>query len=126
MPFCIQLVNQTHAFLKPGYESIKHDREEMNDLTKTNFIMSELCQALGYMSVLNVWSHQIYPKEIFYDRLENFFYEIIAKNCWLDSNKKDEPRRPSEMNDFIGICMRILLSLGNYSIFISVYNIKMK
>ena len=118
MRFCTKQKN-TDISSEPGCESVQHNREKMNDFSKMNFVLAELCYALNYVPFVDVCSHELYPKEFLYSRLENFFYEILAKKCWPFQNEREEEvelLKPTKMFDFIHECMGVFLSLGNHSI----------
>ena len=85
-----------------------------------NFVLAELCYALNYAPFVDICSHELYPKEFLYSRLENFFYEILAKKCWplQDESEEVELLKPTKMSDFIQECMGVFLLIGNYSMLI--------
>ena len=68
-----QQQTQQNMLLKPGYESIRGNREDMNLLDKMNVVLAEWCFALNYAQSIPIWEYTFYPREYLYLKLENLF-----------------------------------------------------
>lgn len=114
-----QQQNQTqNNLVKPGHESVRTNREDMNLLDKMNVVLAEWCFALNYANTIPVWEYTFYPKEYLYLKLESLFNKFLIQKCFVEAMEKNEKvrvyLRPSEMLAGIESYMRVMLSIENY------------
>lgn len=107
-----------NTLIKPGNESARVNREDMNLLDKMNVVLAEWCFALNYAPSIQVWEYTFYPKEYLYLKLESLFHKTLVLKCFTDTVEKNEKvrsyLRPSEMVNIIESYMRVMLSIENY------------
>lgn len=110
-----------NTLMKPGNESARVNREDMNLLDKMNVVLAEWCYALNYTPSIPVWEYTFYPKEYLYLKLESLFHKTLVQKCCVDVVEKNEKirsyLRPSEMVNVIESYMRVMLSIENYGLF---------
>ncbi|CAF1006447.1 unnamed protein product [Brachionus calyciflorus] len=109
---------QQQSLVKPGNESIRFNREEMNFLDKMNMALAEWCYALNYTHSIQIWEFTFYPKEYLYTKLESLFNKVMVQKCFVEVTEKNEKfrvyLRPSEMLNIIDSYKKILLTIENH------------
>jgi len=98
---------------KPGDESYRKHREEFTRMDKLHMALTELCFAINYCNVINVWEHGFVPREFFTQHLELRFNKALVGMMMYNSETK-EVAKPSELLNGIKAIMNVLQSIENY------------
>ncbi|XP_052798204.1 membrane-associated protein Hem-like isoform X3 [Mya arenaria] len=114
----------TKEVVKPGQESARKNRENFTRMDKLHMALTELCFAINYSSVINVWEHGFVPREFFHQQLETRFNKMFTfKDVFKDkalvgmmmyNPETNEIAKPSELLCSVKAIMSVLQSIENY------------
>nr|XP_022336587.1 nck-associated protein 1-like isoform X3 [Crassostrea virginica] len=103
---------------KPGTESIRKNRENFTRFTvtkmdKLHMALTELCYAINYCNVIQVWEHGFVPREFFIQHLETRFNKALV-GMMMYNPETCEIAKPSELLSSVKAIMSVLQGLENY------------
>ncbi|KAL3842215.1 hypothetical protein ACJMK2_020254 [Sinanodonta woodiana] len=98
---------------KPGEESMRKNRENFTRMDKLHMALTELCYALNYTNVIQVWEHGFVPREFFLQHLETRFNKALV-GMMMYNPETNEIAKPSELLSSVKALMSVLQSLENY------------
>ncbi|XP_059172093.1 nck-associated protein 1-like [Physella acuta] len=98
---------------KPGVESFRKNRENFTQIDKFNMALTDLCYALDYSAVIDVWDHGFIPREFFQQSLESNFNKALIKLIKYNPDTT-EITRPSELLFSVRAYMNVIQNIGNY------------
>ncbi|CAL1535111.1 unnamed protein product [Lymnaea stagnalis] len=98
---------------KPGLESIRKNRENVTQLDKFQMALTDLCFALDYCPVIQVWDHGFVPREFFQENLKIRFNKAIVEMAKYNPETK-EIAKPSEVLSGVRAYMNVLQNIVNY------------
>jgi len=120
-PMIAQVVNKKkrekapkkYEFEKPGAESYRKTREDLTTMDKLHMALTELCFAINYCSIINVWEYTFAPREYLHQHLETRFSRALA-GMVMYSPETSEIAKPSELLNSIRAYMNVLQCVENY------------
>ncbi|KAK3104202.1 hypothetical protein FSP39_025272 [Pinctada imbricata] len=98
---------------KPGDESVRKNRENFTRMDKLHMALTELCFAINYCNVIQVWEHGFVPREFFLQHLENRFNKALV-GMMMYNPETSEIAKPSELLSSVKAIMSVLQGLENY------------
>ena len=98
---------------KPGEESRRKHREDFTRMDKLHMALTELCFALNYCTVIEVWRHGFVPREFFVQHLESRFNRALVGMVMYNPETGDIAK-PSELLNSVKVMMSVLQSIENY------------
>ncbi|XP_035825856.1 membrane-associated protein Hem isoform X2 [Aplysia californica] len=98
---------------KPGVESIRKNRENFTRMDKLHMALTDLCYAINYCTVIQVWDHGFVPREFFLQHLENRFNKALVGMMMFNA-ETNEIAKPSELLNGVRAYMNVLQSIENY------------
>ncbi|KAK0068424.1 membrane-associated protein Hem-like isoform X3 [Biomphalaria pfeifferi] len=98
---------------KPGDESIRKNRENFTRMDKLHMALTDLCYAINYCTVINVWDHGFVPREFFLQHLETRFNKALV-GMMMYNPEVNEIAKPSELLNGVRAYMNVLQSIENY------------
>ncbi|KAK6192637.1 hypothetical protein SNE40_004076 [Patella caerulea] len=98
---------------KPGQESIRKNRENFTRMDKLHMALTELCYAINYCNVIQVWEHGFVPREFFLQQLEARFNKALV-GMMMYNPETNEIAKPSELLNGVRAYMNVLQSIENY------------
>ncbi|XP_013397025.1 nck-associated protein 1 isoform X2 [Lingula anatina] len=99
--------------VKPGTESYRRNREDFTRMDKLHMALTELCYALNYCSIIQVWEHGFVPREFFIQHLETRFNKALV-GMMMFNPETSEIAKPSELLNSVKAIMNVLQSIENY------------
>lgn len=100
-------------FEKPGTESVRKNREVFTRMDKLHMALTELCYAINYCNVIQVWDHGFIPREFFLQHLEARFNKALV-GMMMYNPETTEIAKPSELLNGVRAYMNVLQGLENY------------
>ncbi|XP_076471600.1 nck-associated protein 1-like isoform X3 [Babylonia areolata] len=98
---------------KPGMESVRKNREVFTRMDKLHMALTELCYAINYCNVIQVWEHGFIPREFFLQHLEARFNKALV-GMMMYNPDTTEIAKPSELLNGVRAYMNVLQGLENY------------
>merc|ERR1719239_762535 len=98
---------------KPGQESVRKNRENFTRMDKLHMALTDLCHAINYCTVIQVWDHGFVPREFFLQHLENRFNKALVGMMMFNA-ETNEIAKPSELLNGVRAYMNVLQSIENY------------
>ncbi|XP_055996356.1 nck-associated protein 1-like isoform X6 [Ostrea edulis] len=98
---------------KPGVESARKNRENFTRMDKLHMALTELCYAVNYCNVIQVWEHGFVPREFFIQHLETRFNKALV-GMMMYNPDTSEIAKPSELLSSVKAIMSVLQGLENY------------
>ncbi|KAL5007330.1 hypothetical protein ScPMuIL_016136 [Solemya velum] len=98
---------------KPGQESLRRNRENFTRMDKLHMALTELCFAINYCTVIQVWEHGFVPREFFVQHLETRFNKALVGMMMYNPDTQ-EIAKPSELLSSVKSIMSVLQSIENY------------
>ncbi|XP_061167133.1 nck-associated protein 1-like isoform X2 [Saccostrea echinata] len=105
--------NQGPEEEKPGMESARKNRENFTRMDKLHMALTELCYAINYCNVIQVWEHGFVPREFFIQHLETRFNKALV-GMMMYNPDTSEIAKPSELLSSVKAIMSVLQGLENY------------
>ncbi|XP_052066391.1 nck-associated protein 1-like isoform X4 [Mytilus californianus] len=99
--------------IKPGQESARKNREVFTRMDKLHMALTELCYAINYCNVIQVWEHGFVPREFFLQHLETRFNKALV-GMMMYNPDTSEIAKPSELLNSVKSVMNVLQGLENY------------
>ena len=99
--------------VKPGQESVRKNRENFTRMDKLHMALTELCYAINYCNVIQVWEHGFVPREFFLQHLETRFNKALV-GMMMYNPDTSEIAKPSELLNSVKSIMNVLQGLENY------------
>ncbi|CAC5413880.1 NCKAP1 [Mytilus coruscus] len=99
--------------IKPGQESTRKNREVFTRMDKLHMALTELCYAINYCNVIQVWEHGFVPREFFLQHLETRFNKALV-GMMMYNPDTSEIAKPSELLNSVKSVMNVLQGLENY------------
>lgn len=98
--------------VRPGAESMRKDRLNVQKLDRCHFVLTELCNSINHRPTIKVWDHTFTPKEYLITQIENkFSRSLIQMAVNKDTN---EVTQPSVLLYKVKAYMSVLQTLENY------------
>ncbi|XP_064603762.1 membrane-associated protein Hem-like isoform X2 [Liolophura sinensis] len=104
---------QAQDLEKPGEESYRKRREDFKRMDKLHMALTELCYAINYCNVIQVWEHGFVPREFFLQHLETRFNKALV-GMMMHNPDTNEIAKPSEMLTSVNAVMGVLQGIENY------------
>ncbi|CAL1535112.1 unnamed protein product [Lymnaea stagnalis] len=98
---------------KPGQESVRKNRENFTRMDKLHMALTDLCYAINYCTVIQVWDHGFVPREFFLQHLETRFNKALV-GMMMYNPETNEIAKPSELLNGVRAYMNVLQSIENY------------
>ncbi|XP_059172077.1 membrane-associated protein Hem-like [Physella acuta] len=98
---------------KPGQESVRKNRENFTRMDKLHMALTDLCYAINYCTVIQVWDHGFVPREFFLQHLETRFNKALV-GMMMYNPENNEIAKPSELLNGVRAYMNVLQSIENY------------
>ncbi|RUS84127.1 hypothetical protein EGW08_008101 [Elysia chlorotica] len=98
---------------KPGKESERKNRENFTRMDKLHMALTDLCYAINYCTVIQVWEHGFVPREFFLQHLETRFNKALV-GMMMYNPETNEIAKPSELLNGVRAYMNVLQSIENY------------
>ncbi|XP_033752892.1 membrane-associated protein Hem-like isoform X5 [Pecten maximus] len=98
---------------RPGEESFRKNRENFTRMDKLHMALTEMCYAINYCNVIQVWEHGFVPREFFLQHLETRFNKALV-GMMMYNPETNEIAKPSELLSGVKAVMNVLQGLENY------------
>ncbi|XP_041365275.1 nck-associated protein 1-like isoform X2 [Gigantopelta aegis] len=98
---------------KPGQESKRKYRENFTRMDKLHMALTELCYAINYSNIIQVWEHGFVPREFFLQQLELRFNKALV-GMMMYNPETNEIAKPSELLNGVRAYMSVLQCIENY------------
>nr|XP_022336776.1 nck-associated protein 1-like isoform X3 [Crassostrea virginica] len=98
---------------KPGTESTRKNCENFTRMDELHMALTELCYAINYCNVIQVWEHGFVPREFFIQHLETRFNKALVERMMYNP-ETCEIAKPSELLSSVKAIMSVLQGLENY------------
>jgi len=98
---------------KPGTESYRKTREDLNMMDKLHIALTELCFAINYCPTITVWDYAFAPREYLYQHLESRFARGVVGMVMYNPETGDIAK-PSELLASVKAYMNVLQTVENY------------
>ena len=82
-------------------------------MDKLHMALTELCYAINYSTVIEVWRHGFVPREFFVQNLEARFNKALV-GMMMYNPETAEIAKPSELLNSVKVIMSVLQSIENY------------
>lgn len=98
---------------RPGDESYRKTREDLTTMDKLHMALTELCFAINYCQIVNVWDYSFAPREYLYQHLETRFSRALVGMVMYNSETM-EIAKPSELLASVRAYMNVLQTVEHY------------
>ncbi|XP_078331819.1 nck-associated protein 1-like isoform X4 [Crassostrea virginica] len=98
---------------KPGTENTRKNCENFTGMDELHMALTELCYAINYCNVIQVWEHGFVPREFFIQHLETRFNKALVGKMMYNP-ETCEIAKPSELLSSVKAIMSVLQGLENY------------
>uniref|UniRef100_A0A0B7AA37 Uncharacterized protein n=4 Tax=Arion vulgaris TaxID=1028688 RepID=A0A0B7AA37_9EUPU len=82
-------------------------------MDKLHMALTDLCYAINYCTVIQVWDHGFVPREFFLQHLETRFNKALV-GMMMYNPETNEIAKPSELLNGVRAYMNVLQSIENY------------